>query len=118
MQIQLAGSLPVTLPESNNASLGSGYLSAPERHTMTSTDARTVRVALALHNTATVPSWLRAYGVGAALRAARRVPLRRTSAARVSRTARLSLHRMLGIPHCRPPSPNFLQLTVSCFKDC
>ena len=60
MQIQLAGSLPVTLPESNNASLGSGYLSAPECRTMTSTDARTVGVALAsvlaLHNTATVPS--------------------------------------------------------------
>ena len=42
MHIQLAGSLPV--------------MSAPECRTMTSTDARTVRVALALHNTATVPS--------------------------------------------------------------
>ena len=42
-------------------------------------------------------------------RAARRVPLRRTSAAAaVSRTARLSLHRMLGIPHCRPSSPKLL----------
>ena len=42
MHIQLAGSLPV--------------MSAPECRTMTSTDARTVRVALALHNAATVPS--------------------------------------------------------------
>ena len=101
MQIQLADSFPVTLPESNSASLGSGYQSAPECRTMTSTNARTVRVALALHNTATVPS--RAYGVWAALRAARRVPLRRTSAAGVSRPARLSLHRMyhIKVPHQR-----------------
>ena len=48
------------------------------------------------------------------LRAARRVPLRRTSAAVVSRPDRCSPHCVigLGIPHCRPSPPNFSQLTA------
>ena len=96
MQIQQAGSLPVTLPESNNASLGSGYLSVPERRTMTSTDARTVRRVVA--------TCLRCRGC---------VTCGSSSAAQANiccwcftdGPARLSLHRMLGIPHCRPSSP-------------
>ena len=49
------------------------------------------------------------------LRAARRVPLRRTAAAVVSRPdRRCSPHCVigLGIPHCRPSPPNFSQLTL------
>ena len=63
---------------------------------------------VALRNTAaTVPSrsWRRAYGVGPTCRSSR------AAQANIC-TARLSLQRVLGIPHCRPSPPNFFQLTV------
>ena len=96
--LQLAGSLPVT------------YLSDPECRTMTSTDAHTVRVALALHNTATVAirSYLPTVCRGCVTCGSSRAAQANICAGDVSRTSRLSLHRMLGIPHCRPSSPKLL----------